>query len=260
MRARNVIVVMLTLLILSGGLGAQTVQNAWPSKIQLQEVQVESSAPVLLPPGAYTLDLQKVEGRFVGRLRQGDKEYDAIPFSIQGCDGVKSPNFSKRATARALPPAGGAGRVELRIVSADAKGCAITGAFKAKDDTLPSGRPNPVGPDQAIAALSDLSIKAARPVSGQPEKLNVQVYNDGPTKSAPTQLKFFYHKNGAVTTAQAPIPAIASKGSVWVVVGAGLPLSAADSVTVRADDPNVVNETDELNNEFKYRNNAFKSK
>ena len=146
-------------------------------------------------------------------------------------------------------------------MSADAKGCSITGAFKAKDDTLPSGRPNPVGPDQqAIAALSDLSIKAARPVTGRPEQLRVQVYNDGPTKSAPTQLKFFYHKNGAVTTAQAPIPAIASKGSVWVVIGAGLPLSAADSVTVRADDPNVVNETDELNNEFKYRNNAFKSK
>lgn len=251
MRARNVIVVMLTM---SGRLGAQTPQNAWPSRIQLQEVQVESSAPVLLPPGSYTLDLQKVGGRFVGRLRQGDKEYDAIPFSMQGCDGVKSPNFAKRATARALPPAGGTGRVELRIVSADAKGCAITGAFKAKDDTLPSGRPNPVGPDQmALVALSDLSIKAATPVSGHPEKLNVQVYNDGPAKSGPTQLKFFYNKNGTVTTAQAPIPAIASKGSVWVVVGAGLPLSAADGVTVRADDPNVVNEKNELNNGFKYK-------
>jgi subtilase family serine protease len=81
----------------------------------------------------------------------------------------------------------------------------------------------------------------------------VQVYNDGPAKSAPTQLKLFYSKNGTVTTAQAPIPAIASKGSVWVVVGAGLPLNAADSVTVRADDPNVVNEKDELNNGFKYK-------
>jgi hypothetical protein len=144
--------------------------------------------------------------------------------------------------------------VELRIVSADAKGCAITGAFKAKDDTLPSGRPNPVGPDQmALVAFADLSIKAVKPVSGSPEKLNVQVYNDGPVKSAPTQLKFFYHKNGTVTTAQAPIPAIASKGSVWVMVGAGLPLNAADSVTVRADDPNVVNEKNELNNGFKYK-------
>lgn len=254
MRATNVIVVMLTLLTLSGGLGAQTPQNGWPARIQLQEVQVESSAPVLLPPGSYTLDLEKVGGRFVGRLRQGDKEYDAIPFSMQGCDGVKSPNFAKRATARALPPAGGAGRVELRIVSADAKGCAITGAFTAGDNTLPSGRPNPGAPDQqALVALSDLSIKAARPVIGRPEQLNVQVYNDGPTKSAPTQLKFFYHKNGAVTTAQAPIPAIVSKGSVWVKVGAGLPLNAADSVTVRADDPNVVNEKNELNNGFKYK-------
>ena len=173
---------------------------------------------------------------------------------------MKSPNFAKRATVRALP-AGGAGRVELRIVSADAKGCAITGAFTAGDNTLPSGRPNPVGPDQqALAALSDLSIKAARPVPNRPEQLRVQVYNDGPTKSAITQLKFFYTKNGAVTTAQAPIPGIASKGSVWVTIGAGLPLSAADSVTVRADDPNVVNETDELNNEFKYKNVAFKAK
>jgi len=255
MRATNVtFVVMLTLLTLSGGLVLQARQSAWPSKIQLQEVQVESSAPVLLPPGSYTLDLQKVDGRFVGRLHQGNKEYDAIPFSIQGCDSVKSPNFAKRATARALPPAGGAGRVELRVASTDAKGCAITGVFKAKDDTLPSGRPNPGAPDQfALVALSDLSIKAARPVSGNHEKLSVQVYNDGPAKSAPTQLKLFYSKNGAVTTAQAPIPAIASKGSVWVVVGAGLPLNAADSVTVRADDPNVVNEKDELNNGFKYK-------
>ena len=118
MRARNVTFVLT--LAFSGGLGAQqTVQSAWPARIQLQEVQVESSAPVLLPPGSYTLDLQKVGGRFVGRLRQGSKEYDAIPFSMQGCDGVKSPNFAKRATARALPAAGGAGRVELRIVSAD---------------------------------------------------------------------------------------------------------------------------------------------
>jgi hypothetical protein len=254
MRARNVIVVMVALLTLSGRLGAQTPPTAWPSTIQLQEVHVESSAPGLLPPGSYTLDLQKVGGRLVGRLHQGTRDYDAIPFSIQGCDGVKSPNFAKRATVRALPPAGGAGRVELRIVAADARGCAITGAFKAKDDTLPSGRPNPVGPDQqAVAALSDLSIRGARPVPGRPEQLRVQVYNDGPTKSAPTQLKFFYHKNGAVTTAQAPIPAIVAKGSVWVVVGAGLPLKAADSVTVRADDPNVVNETDELNNAFKYK-------
>ena len=253
MRATHVTFVLT--LALSGALGAQqAVQTAWPARIQLQEVQVDSSAPALLAPGAYTLDLQKVGGQFVGRLRQGNKEYDAIPFSIQGCDGVKSPNFAKRATVRALPPAGGEGRVELRIVSADAKGCAITGAFTAGDNTLPSGRPNPGAPDQqALVSLSDLSIKAARPVTGRPEQLNVQVYNDGPTKSAPTQLKFFYHKNGAVTTAQAPIPAIASKGSVWVKVGAGLPLNAADSVTVRADDPNVVNETNELNNGFKYK-------
>jgi len=66
-------------------------------------------------------------------------------------------------------------------------------------------------------------------------------------------LKFFYHKDGAVTTASAPIPAIAAKASVWVLVGAGLPLNAADSVTVRADDPNVVNEKNELNNGFIYK-------
>jgi hypothetical protein len=127
-------------------------------------------------------------------------------------------------------------------------------AFKAKDDPFPSGRPDPGRPDQmALVALSDLSIKAAEPVAGNPETLSVQVYNDGPANSAPTQLKFFYHKNGAVPTAQAPIPAIASKGSVWVVVGAGLPLNAADSVTVSADDPNVVNEKNELNNGFTYK-------
>ena len=86
MRATNVMfVVTLTPLILSGGLGAQTLQNAWPAKIQLQEVQVESSAPVLLPPGAYTLDLQKTGNRFVGRLRQGNKEVPT-PFRLCSTD------------------------------------------------------------------------------------------------------------------------------------------------------------------------------
>lgn len=130
-------------------------------------------------------------------------------------------------------------------------------AFKAKDDPIPSpsGRPN-TGPDQVpLVGLSDLSITAAVPVTGNPKKLSVQVYNDGPANSAPTQLKFIYqkHKNGESTTAEAPILAIASKGKLWVVVGAGLPLNAADSVTVRADDPNVINETNELNNWFKYK-------
>ena len=236
MRATNVtFVVMLTLLRLSAGLGVQAQQSAWPSKIQLQEVQVESSAPVLLPPGSYTLELEKVGGRLVGRLHQGNKAYDAIPCSIQGCDGVKSPNFAKRATARALPPAGGDGRVELRIASADAKGCAITGAFKAKDDTLPSGRPNPGAPDQmALVALSDLSIKAARPVSGSHEKLSVQVYNDGPAKSR--RHSWCFYKRTARSRPRGADSGDCVEGSVWVVVGAGLPLNAADSVTVRADD------------------------
>jgi len=244
-------------LVLSGALGAQSLQNAWPPKIQLQDVQVESSAPALLPPGSYTLDLVQTGGRWIGRLHRGSDDFDAIPFSVSGCEGAKQPNFAKRATARALPAAGGPGaggpgRVELKILSADTKGCAITGAFKAKDDPIPSGRPNPGGPDQLPSeGGADLSIRAARP--GGPEKLNVQVYNDGPAKSAPTQLKFFYHKDGKVTTAQAPIPMIAAKASVWITVGAGLPLAAADSVTVRADDPNVVHEKNELNNGFIYK-------
>ena len=242
------------MLVLSGAVGAQSLQKAWPPKLQLQELHVESSAPALLPSGSYTLDLVQTGGRWIGRLHHGDDEYDAIPFSVTGCDDVKEPSFAKRATARALPAAGGQGRVELKIASTAAKGCAITGAFKAKDDPIPSGRPNPGGPDQQPAeGVADLSIRTARVVPGSPERLNVQVYNDGPAKSGPTQLKFFYHKDGAVTTASAPIPAIAANASVWVLVGAGLPLNAADSVTVRADDPNVVNEKNELNNGFTYK-------
>ena len=232
-------------------------QPGWPSKWSVPRLEVDSSASGLLQSGVYVLDLHVDDGRLVGTLRQGSREYDAIPFAVSGCDGVKSPNWARRATARGLPPAPGqlVRRVELRIADADTRGCAITGTFTADTDPQPGGRPNPGIPDQSIVAVvrPDLSIRAARRVPANPQQISLQIYNDGPGASTPTQVKVFCHKDGKVQTTQGAVAVLASKASSWVVVGLPMALAAADSVTARVDDPNVVPETDELNNSRKVK-------
>jgi hypothetical protein len=230
---------------------------AWPSKMNIAKLDVDSSAPGLLPSGVYALDLQIDGGRLVGRLRQGAREYDAIPFAVRGCDVVKSPKWAPRATARGLPPASGQQdrRVELRIAEADTRSCAITGTFTADNDPQPGERPNPGIPDQNIAAVlsADLEIRAWKRVPDNPQQIQLEAYNDGPGSSKPTQVRVLVHKNGKVQTSQAAVAMLASKASVWVIVGIPMPFGAADSITARVDDPNVVSETDELNNGIKIK-------
>jgi hypothetical protein len=230
---------------------------AWPSKVSITDLEVDSSAPGLLPSGVYVLDLHVAGTRLIGRLHQASRDYESIPFSVRGCDGVKSPNWARRATARGLPPAPGQldRRVELRIADTNTRGCTIAGTFTADNDPQPGGRPNPGIPDQAAAAMPppDLTIRAAKHMPHNPKQIQLEIYNGGAGPSKPTQVKVFFHKNGKVSTTQGAVPMLAAKASVWVIVGTPMPLNAADGITARVDDPNVVPETDELNNGLKFK-------
>ena len=145
--------------------------------------------------------------------------------------------------------------MELRIAEADTRGCAIIGTFTADVDPQPGGRPNPGIPDQNIAAplRADLTIRSAKRVPDNPLQIQLQILNNGPGPSAATQVKVFSIKDAKVQTTQGAVAPLAPKASVWVVVGMAMPIPAADSVNARVDDPNVVSETDELNNGLKIK-------
>jgi hypothetical protein len=106
-------------------------ENAWPNKVEWSSVQVDSSAPALLASGSYRVALVVQNQRLIGRVQRGSDVVETIPFSIQGCERVKTPNWARRATARALPPAAGQNdrRVELKIAETSTRGCTLTGVF-----------------------------------------------------------------------------------------------------------------------------------
>jgi hypothetical protein len=227
---------------------------AWPTKVSIASLDVDSSAPGVLASGSYRLELVVQNQRLIGRMQRGSDVVETIPFSIEGCERVKTPTWARRATARGLPPAAGQNdrRVELKIADTSTRGCAITGVFTpaagftARPDQVPGGPPDSGIPDTRLVvptALADLRIRAARPDPDDPKMIQVQVHNAGPGKTIATEVKLFYTKNGKVTTGQAPVPALAPNTSVWVTVG----------VSARVDDPNKVSETNELNNSYKFK-------
>jgi hypothetical protein len=238
--------------------------NAWPSKVSIQSLDVDSSAPGLLASGTYRLDLEVNNQRLIGRLQKGnDVLVESIAFTVERCERVKTPSWARRATARGLPPAPGQNnrRVELKLAETTTSGCEITGVFTPvgglttePKDPLPGGSPGSGLPDQRLlVALADLTIRTAKADPDDPKKIQVQIYNAGPGNAAATAVKLFYTKNAKVTTGAAPVPALAAKAFAWVGVGAGLPIKAADGVTARVDDPNKVSETNELNNGYKFK-------
>jgi hypothetical protein len=248
---RNSIATLVTVLTLAGLVRAQSVINAWPSKVSVPTLEIDSTASGLLATGTYKLDLEVIGGRIVGRLQQGKNIYEAIPFSAQGCDGVKAPTWSRRASVRRLSASDR--KVEVKVAATNAKSCAITGVFTAEDPPIPN-RPNPGLPEQfALAPLADLTIRAAKDDPDDPKKIRVEIFNDGPGKAAATAVKMFCTKNAKVMTGTAAVPALAAKTSVWVSVGAGFPINAADGVTARVDDPNKISETNETNNGYKFK-------
>lgn len=128
-------------------------------------------------------------------------------------------------------------------------------AFAAPVEPIPGGRPDPGGPDGpknivAPPALPNLTIRAAKPLPGGMAKLHAQIVNAGAGPAAATAVQLYYHRGGTVETASAPVPALASGQQALVPVGVNLPLAAADSVTLRVDDPNTVAETNELDNGY----------
>jgi hypothetical protein len=118
---------------------------------------------------------------------------------------------------------------------------------------LPGKRPGAGNPDQGLVAppLPDLEIRKVAPAPGAPNALAVTVRNDGVGPAGATQLKLYVPADGGkVLTAQAPVPALAAGQSTEVKIGfGGQPIVEAN---LRVDDPNVVGETDELNNGFHY--------
>ena len=199
--------------------------------------------------------------RLVGRLQRGRVVVEAIPFSIEGCESVKTPNWARRATVRGMPPAAGQNnrRVELKSADTSTRGCTIAGVFSPRRDlprTTTRSRESPG---------MELSGTGGRAEGGQyqhprrkadpdnPNMIQVQVYNAGPGNAIATEVKLFYTKDGKVTNGKAVVPAVPAKTSVWVAVGAGLPISKADSVSARVDNPNKVSETNELNNSYKFK-------
>jgi hypothetical protein len=148
----------------------------------------------------------------------------------------------------------------LKIADASTRGCAIAGVFTpaagftSQTDPERGGGPGTCCPDQgALAKPADLSIRAAKPDPHDANMIQVQVYNAGPGNAIATEVKLSYTKDGKVTLGKAVVPALAAKTSVWVAVGAGLPIKAADGVSARVDDPNKVSETNELNNGYKFK-------
>jgi hypothetical protein len=222
-----------------------------------------SAPPGLMASGSYSLDLEVSNRRLTGRLRRGKDVVENIPFVMEGCEIVKKPNWAaRRATARGMPPAPGQNqrRVELTIPETSTRGCVLKGlftpaaGFTSENDPERGGGPGTCCPEQgALAKPADLSIRAARPDPDDPNKIQVQVYNAGPGNAMPTEVKLFYTKDGKVTNGKAAVPAVPAKTSVWVAVGAGLPINKADSVSARVDDPNKVSETNELNNSYKFK-------
>jgi hypothetical protein len=116
------------------------------------------------------------------------------------------------------------------------------------------------GTDPAAAAAArgatarpDLSIRAVRELPAPGTRLEVRVHNLGVAASPETVLRLYYRQGAAVETVGARIPALAPGASAWVRIEHGKPLTHAGSVTLRADDPNTVPESDELNNAYAVR-------
>lgn len=118
---------------------------------------------------------------------------------------------------------------------------------------VPGGRPDPGGPDQNLALpapLPDLRIRQAQQKPGDPQTLQVLVVNVGPGAAAATQVKVLYHRSGQVVTAQGAVPALAGGQDASVDVKLPGHFAGAEHLTARVDDPNVVPESNELNNGF----------
>lgn len=208
----------------------------------------------MVAPAAFDPLHLPARGEIVFEARKGTPLEVALAGAAQG---------GRRLERLPIHPSGAAATSlgELRdctIVKREEKGAIVHyavryAAFAAPTEPVPGGRPDPGGPDQGYAAaqvLPNLTIRSATAQPGGATKVQALVVNAGAGPSAATALKLFYHHGAKVLTASAPIPALASGQQAFVGIGVDEPLSDADSVTLRADDPNTVAETNELDNGF----------
>ena len=80
--------------------------------------------------------------------------------------------------------------------------------------------------------------------------LRVQIVNGGEAPSTATRLRV-WTPDGKEW--RAPVPALDPGQETWIVVRADIPLSSAESIQARVDDPDRVKESDENNNEHKVK-------
>jgi subtilase family serine protease len=100
---------------------------------------------------------------------------------------------------------------------------------------------------------ADLSIAEIQDVPGEPSKLRVKIRNDGVVHSDATNLKVFYRRSGQQLVEGTPVPSIRPRSSVWLVVSAPGRIAAAQTVSLKVDDPDRVSESDEGNNSYRYK-------
>ena len=165
-------------------------------------------------------------------------------------ENVKITNYQLGAT-------GGDAHVVLQIqrVRFQPQGEPVRGGAGGITTTTPGvpDRPDPgdpIPPAMALSLRPDLQIRAARQKAGDPNTLEVAVYNNGPGPAGATAVKVFFHNGGAVQTSSGAVPALAAGQTVWVPVALPLPFPAAKKLDARIDDPDKVSETNEGNNGF----------
>ncbi len=124
--------------------------------------------------------------------------------------------------------------------------------LRDRPDPIPGGKHQPGHPDQGLQPdpLPDLKIKAVTAAPTDPTLLVAVIENDGPGASGITQLKLTTAgPGGAPAVVQVGVAALAPKQTAPVRIRCPSPCAAAN---LRVDDPALVDETDEGNNEFKY--------
>lgn len=136
-------------------------------------------------------------------------------------------------------------RPGARISIPGSNGCNLEGRIQPAQ-----GSPSNLA---TTATLPNLIIRDVKPVPGTDSKLNAQIYNQGVANAAKTSVKLFYHRSSKVMTRSGNVPALVANGFQWVVIDVGSPIANASKVTLRVDDPNTVSETNELDNNYKYK-------
>jgi hypothetical protein len=175
-----------------------------------------------------------------------------------GCRDVKKIGFSEPLTFKAEAEA--KFRVDCSAYSSRIKRTAKTRPAK----TTPKAKTAPKPARQKAAASkparasgvgrkADLTITAAE-IGGDGKSVFITVRYDGEAASGKTRARIQYIFEGAdPTNGSVTIPVLEPGEEVIVKYQGGIPVSAASSVSVRADDPSVVDEIDEGNNSIEVK-------